>query len=337
MSSARPKVFVTREIPAEGLDRILASCAAEVWSEPLPPPREVLLKRVAGCHGVLSLLTDRIDAQVMDAAGAQLRVISNFAVGYNNVDLEAARKRGIRVGNTPDVLTQATADLAFALLIAAARRIVAGHDYVRAARWKTWEPLGHIGVDLEGRTLGIVGMGRIGAAMARRCRRGWGMRVLYASRHHKPQLEAELGAERVEFEALLEHSDFVSVHADLNAGTRGMFGDRAFDRMKQTAVFINTARGAIHDAGALDRALASGKIFAAALDVTDPEPICMDDPLLTRPNCLIVPHIGSATIRSRNGMARIAAENLLAGVRGEPLPCPVEETTQGGETRQGAG
>lgn len=317
------RVFVTRKIPAAGLDKIVAACDAEVWDEPLPPPRDVLLHKVAGCDGVVTLLTERVDAAFLDAAGPQLQVVSNFAVGYNNVDVAAAMARGVRVGNTPGVLTEATADLAFALLIAAARRIVEGQDYVRSGRWQTWQPLGHIGQDLSGRTLGIVGLGRIGAALARRCRGGWGMRILYYDRQPNADAECELAAVRVPFPTLLQEADFVSVHTDLNAETHGLFDAAAFRQMKRTAVFVNTARGPIHNQRDLYEALRSGTIFAAGLDVTDPEPIAADDPLLQLPNCVLVPHIGSATVSSRNGMAEIAADNLLAGLRGEPLRCPV--------------
>jgi glyoxylate reductase len=317
----RARVFVTREIPAAGLDRITAACDADVWREALPPPRAVLLNRVAGCDGLLTLLTERIDAEVMNAAGPQLKVISNFAVGFNNIDVEEATRRGIRVGNTPDVLTDATADLAFALMIGAARRIGEGRDYIRHEKWRTWEPLGHIGVDLVGRTLGIVGMGRIGFAMAKRCRGGWGMRVVYSDWIRNEQAERELAAEHVDFDRLLADSDFVSVHTDLNDATRGLFNAAAFAKMKRTAVFVNSARGPIHNQRDLYRALREGQIFAAGLDVTEPEPIPLDDPLLTLPNCLIAPHVGSATISSRNGMAEIAADNLLAGLRNQPLRC----------------
>lgn len=320
------RVFVTRRIPAAGLDPILAACQAEVWDQPLPPAREVLLQRIAGCHGVLTLLTETVDAEFMDAAGPQLKVISNFAVGYNNIDLDAAARRGIRVGNTPEVLTDATADLAFALLICAARRLAEGQQFVRSGRWKTWEPLGHIGRDLRGGTIGIVGMGRIGMAMARRCRGGWGMNVLYCDRSQNVAAERDLGAKLVDFETLLDQADFVSVHADLNDSTRGMFDAAAFARMKATAVFINTARGPIHVQRDLYRALKEGVIFAAGLDVTDPEPPPPDDPLLELPNCLIVPHIASATVCSRNAMAEIAAQNLLAGLRNQPLRSPVTKS-----------
>jgi len=317
----RPRVFVTRVIPAVGLDRITAACDADVWRDPLPPPRDVLLDRVGGCHGVLSLLTDTIDAELMDAAGEQLKVISNFAVGFDNIDVEQATRRGIRVGNTSDVLTEATADMAFALLMAASRRILEGQDDIRAGRWKTWEPLGYIGVDLLGKTIGIVGMGRIGRAMARRCHRGWGMRVLYHDPCGSEAAERELDATRVDFDRLLAESDFVSVHTDLNDATRGLFDFDAFRRMKPTAVFVNTARGPIHRQSDLARALRESEIFGAGLDVTDPEPIAPDDPLLTLTRCVIAPHAASATISSRNGMAEIAADNLLAGLNGEPLRC----------------
>ena len=315
---AKPKVLVTRRIPEAGLKRIVAACDADVWTDPLPPPRDVLLAKVASCEGLLSLLTERVDAELMDAA-PRLKVISNYAVGYNNIDVAAATQRGIAVGNTPDVLTDATADLAFALLIAAARRVVEGHRYTLEGRWKTWEPLGHIGQDLVGRTLGIVGMGRIGATLARRCRGGWDMNILYSDVRENPAAEASLGARRVDFDTLLAQSDFVSVHADLNDSTRGMFNAAAFRRMKPTAVLVNTARGPLVVEADLIEALRSGEIFAAGLDVTDPEPPDLSNPLLSLPNVIVAPHIASATTSSRNGMAEIAADNLLAGLRGEPL------------------
>lgn len=317
---SKPKVFVTRLIPAAGLDRIRASCDADVWAEPLPPPPDVLLKRLADCEGVLSLLTDRFDAAVMDAL-QRLRVISNYAVGFNNIDVTAATERGISVGNTPGVLTDATADMAFCLLIAAARRVVEGHTYARSGQWKTWEPLGHIGQDLGGKTIGIFGMGRIGYVLALRCRGGWGMNVIYHDTHRNEQAERDLGARRVDFDTLLRESDFLSVHTDLNEGTRGAFDLAAFRKMKPTAVFVNTARGPVVKQRDLYEALRDGAIFAAGLDVTDPEPPSLEDPLLALPNVVIAPHIASATIASRDGMAEIAADNLLLGLEGKPLRC----------------
>lgn len=318
-TSEKPRVFISRVIPSVGLDRLLNACDADVWREPLPPPRDVLLERIAGCEGVLTLLTEAVDAEFMEAAGPQLKVVSNYAVGFNNIDIAEAGRRGIRVGNTPDVLTDATADLAFALLIAAARRIIESNRYVMDGHWKTWEPMGHIGADLQGRTLGIVGMGRIGYGMARRCHFGWDMPVLYYDVHPSEQAERDLGAQRVDFDTLLAESDFVSVHCNLDDSTAGLFDAAAFRKMKRTAVFVNSARGPLHKQRDLYEALKNGEIFAAGLDVSDPEPIPLDDPLLTLPNCVILPHIASATVSSRNGMAEIAADNLLAGLKGEPL------------------
>ncbi len=320
--AGKPKVFVTRIIPDHGLEQIQAHCDAEVWTEPLPPPYEHICRRIANCDGLVSLLTDRIDSGLLDA-GPKLKVVSNFAVGFNNIDVPAATARGIAVGNTPGVLTDATADMAFCLLIAAARRVVEGHTYSESGRWKTWEPLGHLGQDLAGRTLGIVGMGRIGYAMAQRCRGGWGMKVLYFDVNRSEKAEKELGAKQVDFDTLLRESDFISVHADLNESTRRMFGEAQFKKMKRTAVFVNTARGPLVDQTALCTALQSGTIFAAGLDVTDPEPPDPDDPILKLPNLIVAPHIASATVGTRNAMADICAKNLIAGLNGQPLPACV--------------
>ena len=318
------RIFVTRKIPQLGLDIMLGSgLELDVWPHGAPPSYEVILERVRGCSGILSLLSDRIDGAVMDAAGPELKVISNFAVGYDNIDVEEAARRGIAVGNTPDVLTEATADLAFSLLIAAARRIGEAQQYVKDGAWKTWEPRGHVGQDLVGKTIGIYGMGRIGSALARRCVGGWNMNVVYCARTPKSDMASELGALKVDFETLLEVSDFVSAHAPLTDETRGVFGEDAFRKMKASAVFINTARGALHDQGALYQALKAGEIFSAGLDVTVPEPMGPHDPLLSLPNCVVLPHIGSATIDSREAMANIAADNVIFGVTNKPLRCAV--------------
>jgi glyoxylate reductase len=315
----KPRVFVTREIPAAGLDRIKAACAAEVWPDPLPPPYETLKQKVADCEGLVSLLTDRIDVELLDAA-PRLKVVSNFAVGFNNIDVPACTARKVAVGNTPGVLTDATADMAFALLICAARRVVEGHRYGEAGRWKTWEPLGHLGQDLAGRTLGVVGMGRIGYALARRCQRGWDMRVLYFDVRKSEPAEKDLGARQVDLDTLLGESDFVSVHTDLNDSTRGLFNRETFGKMKPSAVFINSARGPIVVEADLVAALKAGTIFAAGLDVTDPEPPAPGSPLYGVPNLVVAPHIASATVGTRNAMAEICANNLLAGLEGKPLP-----------------
>src|SRR5205823_9941803 len=214
---------------------------ADIWTDPLPPPAEVLRQKAAGCDGLVTLLTDRVDAELLDAA-PRLKVVSNFAVGFNNIDVPAATARGIAVGNTPGVLTDATADMAFCLLIAAARRVVEGHQYTLSGQWKTWEPLGHLGQDLVGRTLGIVGMGRIGYALAKRCK-AWDMTILYHDVYRSEKAEQDLGARQVDLDTLLRESDFVSVHTDLNEQTRGLFNEQRFKQMKRTAIFINSARG----------------------------------------------------------------------------------------------
>jgi lactate dehydrogenase-like 2-hydroxyacid dehydrogenase len=328
-SQRRPRVLVTRQIPDEGLAPILATCEAVVWDDELPPSRLELLRLVQGQDGILALLSDRVDAELLDAAGPGLRVVSNYAVGYDNVDLQACQARGVAVGNTPGVLTETTADLAFALLAAAARRLPEGDRYVRSGRWRTWGPRLLLGTDIHGATLGIVGFGRIGQALARRAA-GFRMTVLYWSRTRlTPEREAELAATWTSFEDLLARSDFVSIHLSLSEETRGLFDAAALARMKPTAILVNTARGPIVDGSALAAALRSGTIAGAALDVTDPEPIAPDDPLLAIDSCLVVPHIGSASRAARGRMAELAAANLLAGVRGEPLPHPVPPVEPG--------
>ncbi len=314
----KPRVFVTRLIPSAGLDLVTAFCDAEVWTDELPPPRPALLERVRGVDGLLCLLTDRIDAEVMDAAGPQLKVISNHAVGVDNVEVTAATARRIPVGNTPGILTDATADMAFALLLAAGRRIVEASREVRSGGWKTWGPSYLLGADFAAATLGIVGFGRIGRAVARRAV-GFGMRVLYydpAPAAPDPGLQAT----PVDLDTLLRESDFVSIHVPLTEQTRRLVDADFLAKMKPTAVLVNTSRGPVVDQEALYRALKSRRLFAAGLDVTDPEPLPLDSPLLELDNLTIVPHIASATWRTRNQMARMAAENLLAGLRGERLP-----------------
>jgi len=320
--SAKPRVFVARRIPAVGLDLIAPHCAAEVWPDLLPPPASVLRDQVRDCDGLISLLTDRVDDELL-AAAPKLRVVSNFAVGVNNIDLAAAARRGVRVGNTPGVLTEATADIAVTLLLAAARRLGESATDARDGRWQTWDPLGWLGQDLVGRTLGIVGMGRIGFATAKRLHHGWGMRVLYTARAPKPAADRDLNATRVDLDELLGESDYVSVHTDLNPETKGLFGAQQFRKMKPTAVFVNTARGPVVDQAALAAALRTGTIFAAGLDVTDPEPLPPDHELFGLPNCVIAPHIASATVHTRNEMARICAENLIAGLTGKPMTSEV--------------
>lgn len=320
MDPIRPRVFVGRRIPPAGLDPILAGTDAEVWEDPLPPPRAVLLEKVRGVDGLVALLTDRVDDELLDAAGPQLRVVSNFAVGFDNVDVPACTRRGIPVGNTPGVLTETTADLAWALLMAAGRRLGEGIDYVRSGQWKTWGPMLLMGVDLHGATLGIVGFGRIGREMAKRGR-GFSMRVLYYdTARASAEDEAALGATWTDLETLLAESDFVTLHVNLTPQTRHLIDAAALARMKPTAVLVNTSRGPVVDQRALHGALASGRLFAAGLDVTDPEPMAPDDPLLALPNAVVLPHIASATHATRGKMAELCAANLFAGLRGQRLP-----------------
>ncbi|WDQ19023.1 2-hydroxyacid dehydrogenase [Rhodopirellula sp. P2] len=319
----RPSVLVTRQTPGESLQRLREVCEVEVWPETTPPSREELCRLVKGRHGLLTMLSDRIDGELMDLAGDQLAVISNYAVGFNNIDVDAAKTRGIAVGNTPDVLTDATADLAVALLFAASRHVLPAGTQVRQGEWRTWEPTGWLGVEPAGKTLGIVGMGRIGRATAQRLVGGWGMKLLYTSRSDQAEVEKELGGRRVELDTLLTESDFVSVHVALTDETRNLIDAEAISKMKSTSVLVNTARGEIVDQDALVKALENRSVFAAGLDVTTPEPLSAEHPLVQSPHCVILPHIGSATHTSRNAMAEIAVDNLIAGLSGQPLRCSV--------------
>lgn len=317
----KPRVFITRKLPQPALDLILPACDAEMWQDELPPPRELLLSKLRDRDGLLSLLTDKIDAMLMDNA-PMLKVVSNCAVGFDNIDVPAATQRGIAVGNTPGVLTETTADFAFTLMLSAARRVVEGDRYTRAGKWKTWGLTVLLGQDIFGATLGLVGLGRIGAAMAKRAR-GFEMRVLYYDPNRREDLEKQLGITYADLDTLLRQSDFVSMHTPLTNETRHLVNADFLHKMKSTAILINTSRGPVVDQMALYAALRDGMIAGAALDVTDPEPIAMNDPLLTLENCIIAPHIASASVTTRTKMATMAAENLLAGLRGERLPNPV--------------
>jgi glyoxylate reductase len=301
------RVFVTRHLPGDALQRLSAEHHVEVWQGRLQPSHAKLVEKSADAEGLLCLLTDKIDRSVIDAC-PNLKAISNYAVGVDNIDVEAATERGIPVGYTPDVLTEATADATFALMLAAARRVVEGDSIVRAGRWLTWEPTLLLGQDVHSKTLGIVGLGRIGKAVAKRAE-GFGMEVI----HHS-------SSEGVPLDELLERSDFVSLHCRLTDETRGLIDEAALKRMKQTAILINTARGAVVDTGALTRALTKGWIAGAALDVADPEPVPKGHPLLDAPNLILNPHTASASIEARAAMADLAVDNLLAGLAGEPMP-----------------
>lgn len=317
---SKPKVFVTRILPDLGMEMLHQIAEIEVWPERLPPTYEVLLEKVKGQDGLLCLLTDKIDKNFIETATSSLKVISQMAVGYDNIDIAVATAKRIPVGHTPGVLTDATADLTWALLMTAARRVLEADKFTRCGEWKTWEPTLLLGADISGATLGIVGCGRIGQAVARRAA-GFGMRILYYNRQRlEPSLEESLGLEYREFDVLLAESDFITIHTALSQDTYHLFSDTQFQRMKQNAILINTARGSIVDAEALYRALTSGKIAGAALDVTDPEPIPLDSPLLSLNNIIITPHIGSASRQTRDKMAMMAASNLAAGLKGEKLP-----------------
>jgi glyoxylate reductase len=316
------KVFVTRRLPGGALDRLAAEHETQVWPEQLPPGKDELLARAPELDGLLTLLTDPVDDELI-AAAPRLKAISNYAVGVDNIDVEAATARGIQVGNTPGVLTDTTADLAVALMLGISRRLVQGDAYVRRGEWRTWEPGLLLGHDLHGSTVGVVGFGRIGQAVARRLE-GFGCEILHTSRAVREGAgSARTGAipnHGVPLDELLERSDFVSLHAPLTPETRGLIGDEALARMKPTAYLVNTARGPIVDTDALRRALDAGRIAGAALDVTEPEPLPGDHPLLDAPNLLVLPHLGSATEATRARMAGMAVENLLAGLAGERMP-----------------
>lgn len=316
---SKPRVFVTRIIPEEGLEMVRSVSEAEVWQEELPPPYEVLVQKIASVEGLVCLLTDQIDGDLIAAAGESLKVISQMAVGYDNIDIPAATERGIPVGNTPGVLTDATADFAWALLMAAARRVVEADKFTRDGRWKTWGPTLLLGSDIAGATLGIVGLGRIGQAVVKRAQ-GFQMRIIYHDTQRRPEIEETMGVEFAAFDSLLQESDFVSIHTVLSAETHHLFGEKEFELMKPSGILINTARGPIVDPIALLSALQKGKIAYAALDVTESEPIHADDPLLELENIIITPHIASASKQARTKMATMAAENLIAGLKGEVLP-----------------
>ena len=315
---ARPRVFVSRAIFPEWYQKIEAEADSELWPDELPPPRDVLLEKVRGIDGLLCLLTDKVDAELMDTAGPQLKVISQIAVGFDNIDIAEATKRSIPVGNTPEVLTQTTADATFALLMAAARRIVESSQAVHQGKWLTWHPLHYLGQDVYGSTLGIIGMGRIGLEVAKRAF-GFDMTVIYTDVARREDLEAQYPIRYVDQNTLLRESDFVTLHTVLNETTYHLIGEEELGMMRPTAVLVNAARGPVIDPKALYRALRDGVIAAAALDVTEPEPIAMDDPLLTLDSCVIVPHIASASVKTRGEMSRIAAQNILNGLKGERL------------------
>lgn len=316
--STLPLVLVTHTLPEGWLARLKGRCRTIIgpWDATEFAPH--LLEQLPQADGLFCLLTIPVREALLEQA-PRLRVVSNMAVGYDNIDVVACTRRGIPVGNTPGVLTEGTADLTMALLLSAARKLPQAADDARMGRWKTWSPAGWLGADLDGATLGIVGLGKIGKAVAKRAR-AFGLQVIYYDQEPSPQAEAALGIVYQPLKALLAESDFVSIHTPLTSATRGLFNTETLRSMKRNAILVNTARGPIVNMNDLDQALREGWIAGAALDVTDPEPFPKDHPLFSHPNCLIVPHIGSATENTRRRMAELACDNLLAGLSSHRLP-----------------
>jgi len=314
----KPLAVVTRRLPASILDQISAAAEMRLWDDDDPIPPDTLLEWVPEVQGIYCLLTDPVNVALLDAAGSSLKVVSQMAVGYDNIDIAACTARGIPVGHTPGVLTDTTADLAVALMLATARRLVEAAEFLKAGKWATWRPMELTGFDVSGSTVGIVGFGRIGKAVARRLR-GFNCRLLYHDPAPDPEA-ASLGASFVNFDTLLESSDFITLHVPLTDETRSLIGEAELARMKPDAVLINTSRGPVVDQEALLEALRAGQIAAAGLDVTVPEPLPADHPLLDLPNVIVLPHIGSASRATRLRMAQLAVDNLVAGLRGDPLP-----------------
>ena len=309
-----PRVYVTRRLPGGALPLLAQGVDLQVWDGELPPPREDLIRQAATCDALLTLLTDRVDEELL-AAAPQLLVVSNMATGFDNVDVAAASRRNVLVTRTPGVLSETVADFTFALILAAARRVAEADRYVRKGLWKSWGPEVMLGQDVHGATLGIVGLGDVGAEVARRGR-GFGMRVVYHSRTPRPALERRYRLEYLPLDELLRQADFVSLHTPLTDQTNHLIGRRELDLMKPTAVLVNTGRGPLVQEAALYEALTEGKIAAAALDVADPEPMAPDNSLLTLDNVIVTPHIASVSVATRSRMAMLAAQNLLTALQG---------------------
>eukprot|EP01137_Pigoraptor_chileana_P035603 Opistho-2@29901 len=322
-ADGRKTVLVTRRLPPKAMARLEAVQGINLltWDSEQPIARADLLSRVRGVDGLLCLLTDKIDTELLDAAGPSLKVVSSMSVGIDHIDASACRLRGISIGNTPGVLTEATADIALMLALMAARRAVEATEAVRSGEWGAWQPLWMCGRDIAGATVGIVGLGRIGAAVARRMRACGASTVLYSGSRKKKDAAAEVAGEFVPLGDLLRRSDFVFATCALNDATKGLFDYAAFTAMKPTAVFVNTSRGGVVNQDDLVRVLTERRVFAAGLDVTTPEPLPTDHPLLSLRNCVVLPHIGSATIDTREAMASLAVDNVIRGLVA-PLPPP---------------
>ena len=316
---SKPRVLVTRRIPESALNMVRECADVDMWQDNVPIPRDVFLGKVRDIEGLYCLLTDTVDKEVL-AQAPRLRVVSTMAVGYDHIDVQACTKRKILVGNTPGVLTETTADFAFALLMAAARRIGEGSEFVKAGHWGAWDPALLLGQDIYGATLGIIGFGRIGQAVARRAK-GFGMRVLVSHAHCvSEEILRETGVVQASFDQVITESDFLSLHIPFTENTQHLINQGVLKRMKSTAILINTSRGKVVDQRALYHALKERQIAYAGLDVTDPEPLSVQDPILALPNCLVVPHIASASVSTRTKMAIMAVENLRAGLNGQLLP-----------------
>lgn len=321
-----PKVLITRnDVPKEAVMLLQSRCSVEIWNKPSPIPREELLKLVKGKNALYCLITDKINVELLDSAGPDLKAIGTMSVGHDHIDLQECRKRNIVVGNTPDVLTDAVAELTIALLLATSRRLMEATKEVTNGGWANcaWGPLWMCGTSVSGSTLGIVGLGRIGFAVAERLKSFKTKNILYSGNKAKIEAAEKLNAKFVPFDELLKQSDFVIVCAALTPSTKGIFNLEAFKKMKKNAIFINTSRGGLVDHGDLYTALTTGIIKAAGLDVMDPEPLPTDHKLTKLPNCVLLPHIGSATVETRTIMALLTAKNILAGLDGKPLPCPL--------------
>ncbi|MCO4793740.1 MAG: D-glycerate dehydrogenase [Bacteriovoracaceae bacterium] len=317
------KVVITREISSKAKELFAQNnIDVEIWPNQLPPKPSELKELCKEADGIISMLSDQINKELIDSC-SNLKAISNYAVGYNNIDTEYCKEKSIRVGNTPDVLTEATAELALALTLASTRNLVNAHNDTRKGSWKTWEPMGYLGPALKGKTLGIFGMGRIGFSYARKMKLAFDMNIIYTARNKKVEYEKEINAQKVSLEELSKTSDILSIHSPLTDETRGVFNENIFNNMKTTLHLINTARGEIIDQDALVKCLTDNSISGAALDVTTPEPLPLDHPLYKCKNLTLVPHIGSATNEARNEMAELAAKNIINALIGKEMPARI--------------
>jgi len=314
------KVFVSSVLPDIGIDLLRKeNFNVKTWNKAMPIPQDVLIKDAKQCNALLCTLTAKIDAQFLHEC-SHLEIISQFGVGYDNINIAEATRLGIPVGNTPGVLTDATADIAFGLMIAASRKMFFMHKKIERDEWKYFTPTSNLGMELKQKTLGIFGLGRIGTEMAKRCKGAYNMNIIYHNRTQNAEAEKLLDAKYVSFDELLSQSDILSVHSISSEETKGIFNKAAFNKMKPTSIFINTSRGAVHNEEDLIQALTEGRIWGAGLDVTNPEPMHKDNPLLHMENVAVLPHIGSATVEARNAMSRLAAENIIEFYKNDNIP-----------------